>query len=84
MIKFSSHYKYIRWCHTALESIESKIYKPDKVKTKKMLPENIFHVTFSPKVVDITNLPFIINSLNVKSIFVTTGYSFILTWLLMI
>ena len=52
MLRLPFHFTHIQLCHTALDSIESKIYIQEPPKIKRKAPEYICHVTFSNKAVE--------------------------------
>ena len=56
-----------QWYFAALDLIESKIYKPPKIKEKRPSPENICNVHFSNKGIEAINLTAILNHKDVVS-----------------
>ena len=76
MLRLPGDFKYIQWYHFALDSIESKIYKQKQPKFKRKHQKKIL-LLHSATNLSNYQLPFIFNSINVKSSFVTNEGSFV-------
>lgn len=58
---FQFCFKYIKWCLAVLDSIKSKLISPIPARDLRKPPENIFHIVFCNKAVELIN-PFAIFS----------------------
>jgi len=74
--RLPSNFKYLQWYLAVNDAIKAKLYHPFIQKCVKKAPENICHIQFCNKAVELINLPRILNSAKVKTALDNSDYNF--------
>ena len=74
--RLPSCFKYLQWYFAVNDAIKTKLYHPVILKSTKKAPENICHVKFCNKAVELINLPRILNSAKAKTALCNSDVNF--------
>ena len=62
IVRLLSHVRYMQWYIATLDNIKSKQYKSKLIKVIRKPSDNIYHVQFCNKEIELMNLPSIFNN----------------------
>ena len=71
------NFPYIQWYYVILDIVDTKFFKPPKVKPKRTPPKNVCHVSFDNKAIEMINLSSILNSSSVTNTIPSSAKNFI-------